>query len=125
MFFNFQLEKLKNELRILIRSSREFRSANETRDEPPLVRCVYGCLSVTYGCVKWCAPHLCDCQLPCDLAKSSRARNTKLKNFFMNWTFVRPFRGFCRYHWKLLSVNGSGLARINLKAFDNLNNWGS
>jgi len=72
---------LKNELRTLIMSSREFRSANETRDERPLVRCVYGCLSLTNGCVKRCALNLCDCNFPCDLAKWRRARNTKLKNF--------------------------------------------
>jgi len=63
----------------LIISSREFRSANETRDERPLVRCVYGCLSLTN--VKRCALNLCDCNLQCDLAKWRRARNTKLKKF--------------------------------------------
>jgi len=72
---------LKNELRILIMSSREFRSANETRDERLLVRCVYGSLSLTNGCVKRCALNLCDCNLPCDLAKWRRVRNTKLKNY--------------------------------------------
>jgi len=104
-------DKLKNELRILIRSSREFRSANKTRDERPLVRWVYGCLSLTKGCVKWCAPHLCDCHLPCDIAKSSRARNTKLKNYFMNWTFVRPFRT-SRVSFFILTVFITNTAKI-------------
>jgi len=82
VFLLWVTDKLKNELRILIKNSREFRSANETSDERPLVRCVYGCLSLTNGCVKWSAPHLCDCHLPCDLAKSRRAQDTKLKNYF-------------------------------------------
>jgi len=81
IFWIWVTDILKNELRILIMGSREFRSANETRDERSLVRCVYGCLFLTNGCVKWYAPHLCDCHLPCDLAKWRRARNTKLKNF--------------------------------------------
>jgi len=51
------------------------------RDERPLFRWVYGCLSLTNGCEKCCAPHLCDCHLPCDLAKWRRARNTKLNNY--------------------------------------------
>jgi len=68
VFLLWVTDKLKNELRILIKNSREFRSANETSDERPLFRCVYGCLSLTNGCVKWSAPHLCDCHLPCDLA---------------------------------------------------------
>jgi len=38
-------------------------------------------------------------------------------------TFVNS-NGFCRYHWKLHSVYDSGLARINLKALDDFNNWG-
>jgi len=40
-------ENLKKDLQILIMSSRLFRSANETRDERTLIRCVYGCLSLS------------------------------------------------------------------------------